>query len=155
MGSKIESVSKLTDHIKSFPYNQQKQSFADIVPNRYSQKFRNIHRKTPVLESLFSKVAGLEVSHLIKKRLQQHSFSCKYCKIFRNNFFIEDLQWLPLNQHGSIIWHWTNYRNSSTDISLRQRKSSEAILIKHKVQTLTYLDPSKSLWIKSLMTTMK
>ena len=35
----------------------QKQLFTDNLRNRYSQKFRNIHRKTPVLESVFSKVA--------------------------------------------------------------------------------------------------
>ena len=35
----------------------------------------NIHRKTSVLESLFSKVAGKKV------------FSCEICKIFRNTFF--------------------------------------------------------------------
>ena len=27
--------------------------FADVLQNRFSLKFRNIHRKTPVLESLF------------------------------------------------------------------------------------------------------
>ena len=37
--------------------NIQKQLFTDNLRNRYSQKFRNIHRKTPVLESVFSKVA--------------------------------------------------------------------------------------------------
>ena len=86
MGSKIESVSKLTDHIKSLSYNQQKQSFADIVPNRYSQKFRNIHRKTPVLESLFSKVAGLEVSDFIKKRLEQRPFPVNIAKFLETTF---------------------------------------------------------------------
>ena len=30
-------------------------------------KFRNIHRKTPVLESLFNKVAGLKAYNFIKK----------------------------------------------------------------------------------------
>ena len=34
----------------------QKQLFTDNLRNRYSQEFRNIHRKTPVLESVFSKV---------------------------------------------------------------------------------------------------
>ena len=31
---------------------QTKQSFKDFIPNMCSKKFRNIHRKTPVLESL-------------------------------------------------------------------------------------------------------
>ena len=37
-------------------------------------KVCNIHRKTPVLESLFSKVAGLEAYKFIKKRLQHRCF---------------------------------------------------------------------------------
>ena len=34
------------------------------------QKFCNIHRKTPVLESLFNKFADLKFSNLIKKKLK-------------------------------------------------------------------------------------
>ena len=45
----------------------EKQSFADVLQNRYSQKFRKFHRKTPVLESLFSKVGK---SPLRKKSIQ-------------------------------------------------------------------------------------
>ena len=33
-----------------------------------------LKRKTPVLESLYNKVAGLQLS-------------CEYCKIFKNSFF--------------------------------------------------------------------
>ena len=36
----------------------QKHSFTDDLQNRCSKKLRNIHRNTPVLESLFNKVAG-------------------------------------------------------------------------------------------------
>ena len=32
---------------------KQKQLFADALQNSFSKEFRNIHRKTPVLESLF------------------------------------------------------------------------------------------------------
>ena len=32
-----------------------KQPFPDVIQNRCSEKFRNIHRKTPVLETLFNK----------------------------------------------------------------------------------------------------
>ena len=46
---------------------------AETVVCRFSSKqvflkFCNIHRKTPVLESLFKKVAGLEAHKSIKKR---------------------------------------------------------------------------------------
>ena len=33
--------------------------------SRFSQNFRNIYRKSPVLESLLNKVAGLEVCNFI------------------------------------------------------------------------------------------
>ena len=34
----------------------------------------NIHRKTPVLESLFSKVASMEAYKFVKKKLQHRCF---------------------------------------------------------------------------------
>ena len=37
----------------------QKQPYVDVFQNKCSKRFRNIHRKTPVLESLFNKVADL------------------------------------------------------------------------------------------------
>ena len=47
------------------------------------------HFKTPVLESLFDKVAGLKVN-------TTQMFSCEYCEIFKNNYFIEHLRLLLL-----------------------------------------------------------
>ena len=41
----------------------------------FSKKFRNIHKKTPVLKSLFIKVAGLKL------------FSRECCKIFKNTIW--------------------------------------------------------------------
>ena len=42
----------------------EKRPFTDVLENKYSQKFRNIHREAPVLESLFNKVAGWKASNL-------------------------------------------------------------------------------------------
>ena len=39
----------------------QKQSFADVLQNRYSEKFRRFHRKAPALEYVFNKVAGVKL----------------------------------------------------------------------------------------------
>ena len=72
--------------------NNQKQPFPDVFQNRCLQKFPSIHRKTPALESLFNKLAGLKVFNFIKKRLQTQVFSCKYYDIFKNSFFIEHLR---------------------------------------------------------------
>ena len=43
----------------------------------------NIHRKTSVLESLFSKVVSLEAWNLIKKRLQHRCFPVNIAKLLR------------------------------------------------------------------------
>ena len=74
----------------------QKQPFADVLQNRSYQKFRNIQRKAPVLESLFNKVVGLRLVTLLKKRLQHRCFPVKIAKFLRTTFFIELLRWLLL-----------------------------------------------------------
>ena len=49
----------------------------------YSYIFRSIHRKTPVLESLFNKVAGLKTRNFIKKALQHWCFPVNIAKFLR------------------------------------------------------------------------
>ena len=49
--------------------------------NRCFLKFRNILRKTPVAESLFNKVAGLQPCNFIKYRLQHRCFLVNIAKI--------------------------------------------------------------------------
>ena len=61
-------------HFSVAVLKNQKQLLADALRNRCSQKFCTIQGKTPVLESLFNKFAGLELS-------------CEYCNRFRNSFF--------------------------------------------------------------------
>ena len=51
-----------------------------------SLKFRNIHRKTLVLESLFNNVAGLQGCNFLKKRLQHRCFPVNIGKFLRNAF---------------------------------------------------------------------
>ena len=48
-------------------------------------KFGKIHRKTPVLESLFNKVA--EVCNFLKKRLKRRCFTVTIAKVLRTTFF--------------------------------------------------------------------
>ena len=43
----------------------------------------NIHRKTPVLESLFDRVVGLQACNFIKKRHQHRCFSVNIVKFLR------------------------------------------------------------------------
>ena len=63
---------------------------------RCSQKFRKIHRKTPVPEALFCTVAGLEPATLLKKRLWHKSFPVNFAKFLRTPFLTEQIWWLLL-----------------------------------------------------------
>ena len=54
--------------------------------------------KTSVLESLFNKVAGLQTSNFIKRRLQQRCFPIYTAKFFESSFSIEHLRWWLLNK---------------------------------------------------------
>ena len=55
------------------------------IKKSYSQKFRNIRRKTPVLESLFN-------NNFIKKRLQGRCFPVNITKFLRTPNFEEHLR---------------------------------------------------------------
>lgn len=72
--------------------NNQTFLYVDIKVIWYScsWKFRKIHRATPVLGSLFNKAARVQAATIIKKETLSQVFSNFY-KIFRNNFFIEEL----------------------------------------------------------------
>ena len=54
-------------------------------------KFCNIRKKTPVLESLFNKVAGLQACNFIEKRLQQRCFPVNIAKSLRTVFYRKPL----------------------------------------------------------------
>ena len=49
-----------------------------------------------MLESFVNKVACVKACNFIKKETLAQLFSCKYCEIFKNSFFIEHLWWLLL-----------------------------------------------------------
>ena len=55
-------------------------------------KIHKIQRKTPLLELLFNKVAGLKARNFIKKRLQYRYFHVNFCAFFQNTLFIEHLR---------------------------------------------------------------
>ena len=57
-----------------------------------------IHRKTPVLESLFNKVAYLKACNFIKETPPQ-MFSYEYCEVFQKILFKEYYRWLLLYFH--------------------------------------------------------
>ena len=57
-----------------------------------------ISQETPVLGSIFNKVAGLKDCNVIKKRLQHRCLRVKFSKLLRRTFFIEHLRWMLLNE---------------------------------------------------------
>ena len=62
-------------------------------------KIGNIYKKTPVLESLFKKVAGLEARKFIQRRLQHRYFPVYIAKFSKTAFSIE-------HTSGGCFWNW-------------------------------------------------
>ena len=87
------------------PYKQ-KQFFVDAFQSKCSYEFRNIHRKTPVLESLFSKVKDWRPATLLQRDSTQ-LFSCEYCEFFQNIFLYRTPPLAPSAQifeHGTAVY---------------------------------------------------
>ena len=66
--------------------NGTKQPPEVFCKKRCSEKFSKFHRKTPVLESPFIKVAGLRFATLLKRDSNIEVFSCEICEIFKNTY---------------------------------------------------------------------
>ena len=77
-------------------------------------KVCNIHRKTPVLESLFSKFASLVACNFIKKT-PTNMFSYEYCEVFKKTLF-EEHQWCLLLYFKFILNLMTNINLEIDDI---------------------------------------
>ena len=83
----------------------QKLSFSMFFKIVVLKNFRNIHMKTPMLESLFYKVEGLTTFNVTKKWLQHRCFPGNIAKFFRTPFLIEHLWWLLLPLHVGIEYY--------------------------------------------------
>ena len=68
-------------------------------------KIRKIRSKAPVLELLFSKVAGLHVCNFIKKKFQHSCFLVNFSKFLRTPFLQNNSGWLL----PAIRFHWKVY----------------------------------------------
>ena len=62
-----------------------------------SQKFRKIHRKTPVPECLFS------ACDFIKKETLAQVFCCEFAKLLKRPFLIGHLRWLLLKRRDGQV----------------------------------------------------
>ena len=60
------------------------------------KNFRNIHRKTPVLESLFNRLVGFKTCNFLKKRLRIRCFPVNIAKFLRTLILMKIFQQLLL-----------------------------------------------------------
>ena len=79
--------------------------------NRRPWRFCNAHMKTPVLEFLFNKYAGLKTWNFNKNRLRHRYFPVELAKFLRTPFFTEHIQWLLLeiSQELSLYCIWEQW----------------------------------------------
>ena len=94
----LENKNNFLDRIKSIFHNYLRAIIWWKMKNsgHKLKKFRNIHRKTPVMETLLNKVADLKACKFIKKWLQHRCFPKNTAKFLRTAFSTEHLQWLLL-----------------------------------------------------------
>ena len=59
----------------------------NIIWVLFENVFCNVHKKTPVLEYLFNKIASLKVCNFIQKTLQHRCFPVNIAKYLRTAFF--------------------------------------------------------------------
>ena len=69
--------------IQFFCVTLQKQSPRCFLQKRYSQKYRKVHRKTSVPESILIK---LKTCNFIKIETMAQVFSCEFCEIYGKTF---------------------------------------------------------------------
>ena len=88
-------------------YEYQTQSPRGVLRKRRPQKFRKIHRKIPLPESLFNKVPGIRLATLLKRDSGTGDFL--WILLNENTFFIEHICWsfdliyLPLFLRFSLL----------------------------------------------------
>ena len=81
----------LNDQSMTSPHNESQRypEFVQLEPpgvlfkKKCSVKYRKFNRKTPVLESLFNNVEGLQACNFIKKIFQHWCFPMKFAKFLR------------------------------------------------------------------------
>ena len=142
MRSLLRSQTNLARRNKVFYI--QKQPFADVFWKRCSSKFRNIHRKTSVLESLLNDISELKAYSIIKKYLQRRCFPVNITKFLRTAFLIDHLVWLLLH---NCLFLWNKFGpvdepdpNEKSNLILR---SNNLLNIKNTVKNNTVLQSQK------------
>ena len=73
-------------HLRPVLHFMQKQPPEVFCEKRCFQKFRKIHRKTPVPENTLKTLENTLACNFIKKESLAQVFSCKFCEISKNTF---------------------------------------------------------------------
>ena len=81
----------LSKHFITMYTSFQKQPTGVFCKTRCSQKSRKLHRKTPVLESIFNKVTVLQAWSFNLKETPTRVFSCEIFKNLKNTYFEDHL----------------------------------------------------------------
>ena len=123
----------------------QKQPFADVLQNRCSCKFCNIHRETPVLESLFSPNAGKYRPE--KLRIRTLFTQCKKCyyERFAQNILHETDHLKNLKKQSDQLTSWkAKFLTDSTNFKSKRHRAFFFVLfflvtmqIQPKINTLS------------------
>ena len=89
----------------SFKSNHRRCSVKRMFPVKkgcfFFKKIRKLPRKTPLLESLLTKVAGLQACGFIKKRLQYGYFPVKFASFLRTSILQNICE--EFLSHGSLF----------------------------------------------------
>ena len=105
----------------------------------YSQKFRKIHRKTPVCS------CRPEPASLLKKSLWHRSFPVYFAEFPRTPFFTEHLRWLLL-----IRWQSLQYSSQFMKVTHDSSWFTVSNLCRIYIKTRSILNLSKDLENKNL-----
>ena len=83
---KIVLKAKFFSLIKLWQITLQKKSSEVVLWKRSSEKFCNILRKKPVVESDFNNISGIGLQ-LYQKETPTQVFFCECCEVFKNIYF--------------------------------------------------------------------
>ena len=99
-------------------------------------------QEPPLLGSLLEKDKDLKAYNFIKKRPQHNCFLVNIVKIFKNNFFIEHLQWLLLTvllKYVKVNWNVSSLIQCLHVLSILIRNLSIAQIILYYHATKHFL----------------
>ena len=110
------SDSSLLSSETSLSYSERSSHPEVFCTKDFLKNFAKFAGKHLCQSHFFNKVADFRPANLLKKTLW-HRFPCGFCKIFKNNFFTEHLQWLLV-----ILTH---FRSSRLNVFLEISQNSQ------------------------------